>query len=100
MNDHGYYTFPTYYGNTYNVTSTSSYKYQGARDEIPAAVDTLVLKDFVDYNNDEIGQGSISGVTDAVLLWQDSPDLVTDVKYSNGNVFSMYPKRPSTKAMP
>lgn len=92
VNDHGYYTFPTYYGNTYNVTSTSSYKYQGARDEIPAAVDTLVLKDFVDYNNDEIGQGSISGVTDAVLLWQDSPDLVTDVKYSNGNVCFRVPK--------
>lgn len=84
VNDHGYYKFPAYYGNTYNKAGdTSSYKYAGNIEDVPEGTRNFVLTDFVGYDNQPISEGAISGVTDAILLWQDSPDLVTDVKYSS-----------------
>ncbi|MCS2873389.1 fimbrillin family protein [Bacteroides thetaiotaomicron] len=92
VNDHGYYTFPAYYGNTYSKTNpdnTSSYKFEGT---VPDATKKYVLTEFVGYNNEKISSAPIAGVTDAILLWQDSPDLVTDVKYSNNKVSFRVPK--------
>lgn len=83
VNDHGYYKFPAYYGNTYNkANDTSSYMYN-EKDNILAEYENLVLKKFVGHDNLPISNGAISGVTDAILLWQDSPDLVTEVKFEN-----------------
>ncbi|WP_304861773.1 hypothetical protein [uncultured Bacteroides sp.] len=85
VNDHGYYKFPTYYGNTYNKESdTSSYKYKGDIDTISDATRKFVLKEFVKHDDNPVTSGEISGIEDAILLWQDSPDLVTEVKYDNG----------------
>lgn len=84
VNNHGYYTFPAYYGNTYGKDNdTSSYIYDSSEGDIPANVQNLVLPHFVDHNNKSILKGSIDGVADAILLWQDSPDLVTDVKLND-----------------
>ncbi len=84
VNDHGYYTFPAYYGNTYGKNgNTSSYKYDYNAGNIPDNASDLVLPHFVDHNNKSILKGSIDGVADAILLWQDSPDLVTDVKLND-----------------
>ena len=85
VNDHGYYKFPTYYGNTYKKESdTSSYKYVGDIDTISDATRKFVLKEFVKHDDNPVTSGEISGIEDAILLWQDSPDLVTEVKYDNG----------------
>ena len=78
VNNYGYYTFPAYYGNTYGKDgNTSSYIHEG---DIPSNVENLVLPNFVDHNDLPITTGRIDGVANAILLWQDSPDLVTDVK--------------------
>lgn len=84
VNDHGYYKFPAYYGNTYNKgNDTSSYKYEGDISTIPDKTREFVLGEFVKHGNTPITNGEISGIEDAILLWQDSPDLVTEVKYDN-----------------
>ena len=84
VNNHGYYTFPAYYGNTYGKDDdTSSYIYDNSEVNIPDNVEDLVLPHFVDHNNKHILKGRIDGVADAILLWQDSPDLVTDVKLND-----------------
>ena len=93
VNDHGYYKFPTYYGNTYNKESdTSSYKYVGDIDTISDATRNFVLKEFVKHDDNPVTSGEISGIEDAILLWQDSPDLVTEVKYDNGWVSFRVPE--------
>lgn len=93
VNNYGYYTFPAYYGNTYGKDgNTSSYIHEG---DIPSNVEKLVLPNFVDHNDQKITKGSIDGVANAILLWQDSPDLVTDVKLNekkNGWVSFRVPK--------
>jgi len=93
VNDHGYYKFPAYYGNTYNKgNDTSSYKYVGDIDTISDATRNFVLGEFVKHDNTPITSGEISGIEDAILLWQDSPDLVTEVKYDNGWVSFRVPE--------
>lgn len=75
VNDHGYYKFPAYYGNTYNKESdTSSYKYKGDINAISDKTRNFVLGEFVKHDNTPITGGEISGIEDAILLWQDSPD--------------------------
>lgn len=84
VNNHGYYKFPAYYGNTYNKGSdTSSYKYVGDIDTISDKTRDFVLDEFVKHDNNPVTSGEILGIEDAILLWQDSPDLVTEVKYDN-----------------
>lgn len=86
VNDHGYYKFPTYYGNTYNRDNDNSpYTYGGNFGGLSKDYQDLVLDHFVKHDDLPISGGFISGIKDAVLLWQDSPDLVTDVKYDNAN---------------
>lgn len=93
VNDHGYYKFPAYYGNTYNKgNDTSSYKYEGDIKAIPETTRNFVLGEFVEHNDDPITSGEISGIEDAILLWQDSPDLVTEVEYKNGWVSFRVPE--------
>lgn len=86
VNDHGYYKFPTYYGNTYKRDNDDSpYTYGGNFEALTDEYKKLVLDEFVGHDDLPISGGLISGILDAVLLWQDSPDLVTDVKYDNAN---------------
>ncbi|WP_300693219.1 fimbrillin family protein [uncultured Bacteroides sp.] len=85
VNDHGYYEFPAYYGNTYHNNSTSSYQYDGNIDDIPESTRGFILTKFVGHDDRPISQGLIANAADAILLWQDSPDLVTDVTYNSSN---------------
>lgn len=92
VNDHGYYTFPAYYGNTYGKGGdNSSYKYNTS-EPIPEGSKNYVLENFVGHDDNPISSGQISGVSDAILLWQDSPDLVTEVKYDNDKVSFRVPE--------
>ncbi len=86
INDHGYYSLPTIYGNARGAggaTNTKAYIYQGT---VPAETQAYVLTQFVDHDNKYITKPEIDGIADAVLVWQDAPDLVTEVKYENDMV--------------
>ncbi len=74
VNEPGYYSLPLVYGNARNAKD-KSYKFQGTSNN-----DSTLLKNFVDYNNQPITQPTINNAESAALIWQDTPDLVTDVK--------------------
>ena len=73
VNDHGYYTFPLVYGNSINKANYKPYTYQGSNPN------DKVLQVLTDYNNNLITQNEIQNAKDAIIIWQDTPDLVTDV---------------------
>lgn len=82
----GYYKFPVVYGNALRGGSTNSSAYTINR-ATPAGVDTeLGMTDYPDYNNSPIGRPWIGGEKkEAILMWEDSPDLVQDVKLLKGS---------------
>ncbi|WP_294630002.1 fimbrillin family protein [uncultured Bacteroides sp.] len=90
INQPGYYKFPAWYGNTYQGKNGElAYTYNSSG----AALDSLVLKKFVGHDDTPInGTKSIPNVHDAMLVWQDSPDLVTDIEYKDGWVYFYMPK--------
>lgn len=81
VQDHGRYSLPTVYGNARNAdgtTNTAAYTYQGT---LTGHAADSVLVNFVGHDNRPIAGPEIPNVADAVLVWQDAPDLVTDVHY-------------------
>ncbi len=84
VNDHGYYSLPTIYGNARGPVGAAAYTYMAV--SAPDDVKDYVLTRFVGHDNLPIAGPDIPGVEDAVLVWQDAPRLVTDVKYENGMV--------------
>ena len=78
----GYYSLPTVYGNA-RTAGPASYTYIVKEGGIPEKVKAFILTHFVDHNDQPISGPDIPGVADAVLVWQDAPGLVTDVKYEN-----------------
>lgn len=94
VNKPGYYKFPTYYGNMWPTPKETAYKYTGkifdsAYDDDPKAdMRQHVLQTFVGHNNLDIpDDGKIPNIHDAVLIWQDSPELVVDVQYDSEFVY-------------
>lgn len=87
----GYYKFPAAYGNTYrnypDDNTERAYKYQGDLNE-QGVLTSFVLKHFVGYDDNEINvptnDSFIPDIDNAVIVWQDSPDLVTDVYLKDG----------------
>lgn len=78
----GYYKLPTVYGNTYNnIDYSKTYTYLGTFPD--KNVEKHVLKNFVGHDNIRISNIQIPNVNDAIIVWQDSPDLVTDVRLEN-----------------
>lgn len=83
INDHGYYMFPVCYGNTYGATNNSAYV---AQVQPAAGQEEYHLENFVGHDNEQIASNQTYGtvwikdVKDAVIIWQDSPDLVEDVQ--------------------
>ncbi len=95
IHDHGYYKLPLIYGNARNsagATNTASYtvKKPGMISDNPI-YHRPSIQYFVDHANRKIEHMDIptqtGGVTDAVLLWQDVPGMVSDVKLSNDKKF-------------
>ena len=84
VHDHGYYCLPPIYGNARGPEGDAAYLYK--KESVPEATEQYVLKRFVDHDNKWIEGPEIRNVADAVLVWQDAPDLVTEVKYENGMV--------------
>ena len=87
----GYYKFPAVYGNTYrnypDGNTERAYKYQGNLTG-EGVLTNFVLEHFVGYDDKEINvptnNSFIPDIDNAVIVWQDSPDLVTDVYLKDG----------------
>lgn len=79
VHNHGHYKFPTYYGNTYQNKDRGAYSCElEVTDEV---MKDKILWNFVAGDNITVANGKIQGIEKAVLIWQDSPDLVTEVEY-------------------
>ncbi|WP_290090812.1 hypothetical protein [uncultured Duncaniella sp.] len=82
VNAPGYYSLPLIYGNARgegDVDNESAYTSKA--EYVGPLSEKFVLKKFVDHNDAAISGPDIPGILigDAVLLWQDSPELVRDV---------------------
>ncbi len=71
----GTYRLPLIYGNAIKDGSDNPAAYTSGN-----ATGLNVLKTFVDYNNKAITQPKITGATDATICWQDTDDLVSDLR--------------------
>ncbi len=81
IDDYGYYSLPLVYGNARGAggaTNESAYKGNSS-----GGKGTKFLKDFVKHDGTPITEPDITGAEDAVLVWQDQPGLVTDVKLND-----------------
>lgn len=86
INSPGDYSFRTVYGN-----SLKSGSIDNSVLTLPTTKEELGMKYFVDHRNAEIIDGDIatqlgsySTLSEAFILWQDSPGLISRVKYENG----------------
>lgn len=86
INSPGDYSFRTVYGNTLKGGSIDNSVLK-----LPKTKEVAGMKYFVDHKNAEITEGDIatqlkgySTLSEAFILWQDSPGLISRVKYENG----------------
>lgn len=87
INSPGDYSFRTVYGNTLKGGSIDNSVLT-----LPATKEELGMKYFVDHRNAEITNGDIATqlrvhsttLSEAFILWQDSPGLISRVKYEDG----------------
>lgn len=81
VNGPGYFKFPLVYGNaiTDGITNTGCYRYT---DPGTYANKTTFpsLTSFVDYKGNAISSPGITGAADAVLVWEDAYNVISDVK--------------------
>lgn len=84
----GYYSFPLVYGNAIKNSKTNESAYKTNR------IGSSILSRFINHTGNDITNPYISknaGCTpsEAELVWQDAPNLITDIKYNdtdNGNI--------------
>lgn len=87
INSPGDYSFRTVYGNSLKGGSIDNSVLT-----LPATKEELGMKYFVDHRNAEITNGDIATqlrvhsttLSEAFILWQDSPGLISRVKYEDG----------------
>lgn len=86
INSPGDYSFRTVYGNTLKGGSIDNSVLT-----LPTTKEEAGMRYFVDHRNEEITDGDIatqltgySTLSEAFILWQDSPGLISRVKYENG----------------
>lgn len=86
INSPGDYSFRTVYGNSLKGGSIDNSVLT-----LPTTKEELGMKYFVDHRNAEITDGDIatqlsghSTLSEAFILWQDSPGLISRVKYEDG----------------
>ena len=85
----GYYSFPLVYGNAIKGGTTNTSAYTST-----APSRTTILSHFINHAGNAITDPYIRNNADctpakAELVWQDAPNLVTDIKYNNtgnGNI--------------
>lgn len=83
INDYGYYSLPLVYGNALGPGGAVNEKAYKPLATYDAVTEDNNLPQFVDHDNKPITSAYIYNrytPADAVLIWQDAPDMVTDVK--------------------
>lgn len=80
VSDHGYYKFPLYYGNARNKDGSDNTKAYTIQNNV---ADRMLC--YVDHRGEPVTKAKISDQTgaplkDAVLVWEDAPGLISDVK--------------------
>lgn len=81
----GYYKFPVVYGNTYKDGGLNSDAITITHDPDKSVTG---LEYYVDYNGAKITTYAITDAADAVLAWQDAPDLIDQIELITENGMS------------
>lgn len=86
INAPGYYKFPLVYGNAIKdgATNSSSYTYSNSSTNYNYQEIYPALSNFTDYQGKAINNPKITGAKDAILVWQDAYNLISDVKLESG----------------
>lgn len=87
VNAPGYYKFPLVYGNAIKggSTNSASYTYKNASTNYSNKDIYPALNNFTDYKGNVIKNPKIEGANDAILVWQDAYNLISDVKLEKGS---------------
>ena len=85
INAAGTYRFPAVYGNARRGGANYPTAYTSTESG------STILTPFVNYLNQPISSPTIS-FSDAVLVWQDAPNLVQNVRYSGSNILFDVPQ--------
>ncbi|MDE5934857.1 MAG: fimbrillin family protein, partial [Muribaculaceae bacterium] len=80
VSDHGYYKFPLYYGNARNKDGSDNTKAYTIQNDVANR-----MLCYVDHRGEPVTKAKISDqigapLKDAVLVWEDAPGLISDVK--------------------
>lgn len=80
VSDHGYYKFPLYYGNARNKDGSDNTKAYTIQNDVANR-----MLCYVDHRGEPVTQAKISDqigspLKDAVLVWEDAPGLISDVR--------------------
>ena len=76
----GTYKFPTVYGNSIKNGATNTKAYTSTK------TGPNILTKFLKADGTEITKPQIDGIANACLIWQDTKDLISEIKYENNYV--------------
>ena len=77
----GTYRFPTIYGNAKKNGATNEKAYKSSKTGNPN-----ILENFIKADGNPITQPQIENINNACLIWQDTKDLISEIKYENNYV--------------
>lgn len=81
VNASGYFKFPLVYGNAIKSGQTNSSCYSYTAPTVNSYASTYPsLTNFVDYKGNAITSPKITGAADAILVWEDAYNLISNVK--------------------
>ena len=72
----GTYKFPTVYGNSIKNGQNNEKAYKSSKTGNPN-----ILENFIKADGNPITQPQIENINNACLIWQDTKDLISDIKY-------------------
>lgn len=89
VNAPGTYSFPLVYGNAIDIAKNPAYPFYNTSAYISSATGEYALENFVNHTNAAITDPYIANnsnciPTDAVLVWQDSENLVSNIQFIDG----------------
>ena len=77
----GTYKFPTIYGNAKKNGATNESAYKSSK-----TGNANVLENFIKADGNAITKPEIEGIKDACLIWQDTKDLISDIKFADNYI--------------
>ena len=86
----GTYKFPTVYGNSRKNGADNPASYTSSK------TSTNILKKFIKADGNAIDKPEIEGIANACLIWQDTKDLISDIKYDAASKYVSFKVDKST----